>query len=49
MKTYTHKGITYTKEEYFALMFGEEFMKSTNKGAKVKYKPLTIVGTNKRG
>ena len=39
MKTYTHpeNGMTMTKNEYFAFMFGEEFMKSNDKGSLKEY------------
>ena len=38
MKYYLHEGKTYTRDEYFALMFGEEFMNSNDKGELKQYK-----------
>lgn len=40
MKAYIHNGIEYTRDEYFALMFGVEYMESDDKGV-IKEYPLS--------
>jgi len=37
-KLYKYNGEYYTRDAYFTLMFGSEFMKSNDKGEKKIYK-----------
>lgn len=37
-KLYKHNGEYYTRDAYFTLMFGSEFMKSNDKGKRKVYK-----------
>tara|TARA_R110001592_G_scaffold24172_2_gene93739 strand:- start:826 stop:957 length:132 start_codon:yes stop_codon:yes gene_type:complete len=39
-KTYQFKGNTYTKKQYFNIMFGKEFIQSKDKGTLKEYKKL---------
>ena len=36
-KLYKHEGEYYTRDAYFTLMFGSEFMKSNDKGTIKEY------------